>query len=322
MNTRAHWRLILGLFALFLSAGVAFTLATANPENQRIGAITAPVQPVTLLVTARAGGVVTEVLSAPGAQVVQGATLVRFDTVTLSTQRDHLAAALRSTRSALESANKLSALPAALRATVIEVHPEVTAAEEKYVRAVAALDRDPNSQSAKSNWQQAATERTQVRERLGQSLANPASAEGLKAMIPLLESRLQDLNQALAISEIRAPANGQIDILDLHPGDRLPPGAPAAVLLLPNEYFCQFPLPLTQSEHLKPGMAATAEIGPQRHQVRWHLESLELRTIPVGLRDNRHISQERLVRARFTSPLPNLRGATAVFQLPTPEGSK
>lgn len=322
MNTRAHWRLILGLFALLLSAGIAFTLASANSDHQSsTGFFSAPVQPVTLLLTAKSGGVVAEVFAVAGSRIAKGAPLLRFDTATLIAQRGNLTAALRATRGALQTSKELFALPQSLRSSVIEVHPDVTAAEERYVRSVAALDRDPSSPSVQAAWQQAATERTQVRERLSQSLANSSATGGLAAMIPVLESRLHDLDQAIAASEIRSPFDAEIDIFDLHPGDRLLPGTPAASLLLPGEYFCEFPVPVADSAHLKVGTESSGWIGAEREYVRWRIESLTLRTIPVGLRENRHIAQERLVRARF-SATASLRGTIAVLRLPTPGASQ
>lgn len=329
MNTRAHWRLILGIVAIVLSLGVAVTLAFANNEASRHrgfpGSVTVPVQPVTMVVAAKSGGVVAEVFGKPGDRVAKGTLLLRLETAPLAAQRRDLASALRVTRATLQSSKELSVLPAALRSAVIEVHPDVTAAEDLYVRAVAGLDRARSSPSAlsaaESEWNRASAERTQVRERLSRSLSNAGAAADLAAMIPLLEGRIRDIDQALASSEVRAPADSVIDILDLHAGERLLPGAPAAVLLLPGEYFCEFPVPVADSAPLRVGQESDGTLGAGRQAIRWRIESLGLRTIPVGLRENRQVAQETHVRARFAAG-EAVRGSLAVLELPTLRASQ
>lgn len=329
MNTRAHWRLILGILAILLSLGVGFTLATANGEAKRNpgipGSIGVPVQPVTVMVSVRSGGVVAEVPGKPGDRVVKGSLLLRLETATLAAQRRNLESALRVTRATLQTSRELSVLPAGLRSAVVEVHPEVTAAEDRYVRALAALDRlrtesgDPTA--AQTEWRQAAAERTTVRERLSRSLSNAGAAADLAAMIPLLEGRIRDLDQALADGEVRAPADGVIDILDLRAGDRLLPGSPAAVLLLPDEYFCEFSVPVADAAHLATGMESTGSLGPGGDAIRWRVASLTQRTIPVGLRENRQVAQEALVRARFAAR-GVARGTLAILKLPAAQVSR
>ena len=318
MNTRAHWRLILGIVAIVLSLGVAVTLAFANNEASRHsgfpGSLAVPVQPVTMLVPAKSGGVVAEVFGKPGDRVAKGELLLRLETAPLAAQRRDLSSALRVTRATLQSSKELSVLPAALRSAVIEVHPEVTAAEDRYVRAVAALDR-ARSSSAEAEWNQAAAERTRVRERLSRSLSTAGAASDLAGMIPLLEGRIRDIDQSLADSDIRATADGVIDILDLRAGDRLLPGGAAAVLLLPGEYYCEFPVPVADSAALRIGMESGGAIGPGKEAIRWRIERLGLRTVPVGLRENRQVAQETLVRARFSAG-EVVRGSLAVLELP------
>jgi multidrug resistance efflux pump len=318
MNTRANWRLILAIAAIFLSLGVGFTLATTNGAGSGYsgfpGAVSVPVQPVTVLVATKSGGVVAEVFGKAGDRVAKGSLLLRMETGPLSEQRLHLSSALRVTRAALQSSKELSVLPAGLRSAVIEVHPDVTAAEDRYVRAVAALDR-ANSSSAQAEWNLASAERTAVRERLSRSLSAAGATNDLAAMIPLLEGRIRDIDQILAESDVRATADGVIDILDLHAGDRLLPGNPAAVLVLPGEYFCEFPVPVADSAALRIGMESGGTIGPGRESIRWRIERLGLRTIPVGFRENRQVAQETQVRARFSAG-DAVRGSLAVLELP------
>ncbi len=318
MNTRANWRLILAIAAIFLSLGVGFTLATTNGTGSGHsglpGAITVPIQPVTVLVPTKSGGVVAEVFGKPGDRVAKGSLLLRLETGPLGAQRRNLASALRVTRAALQSSKELSVLPAGLRSAVIEVHPDVMAAEDRYVRAVAGLDR-ARSSSAEAEWNQAAAERTLVRERLSRSLSATGAAGDLAAMIPLLEGRIRDIDQSLADSDVRATTDGVIDILDLRAGDRLLPGGAAAVLVLAGDYFCEFPVPVADSGELRVGLESSGTIGPGREAIRWRIERLGLRTIPVGFRENRQVAQETQVRARFSAG-ETVRGSLAVLELP------
>ena len=325
MNTRAHWRLILGIFAIFLSFGVAFTLAT-TPGQQRHApglpaSVTVPVHPVSVLVTARSGGVVAEVLHKPGDHVAPNALLLRLQPAALASQRGSLTSALRIARAALQSSKQLAHLPPSVRSALLEVHPEVTAAEDRYVQAVAALDRLRSSPSAspqaEAAWKQASLERIQVRERLGHSLSAAGPSPGLPALVSLLLSRIGELDRSLADADVRAPATAVVDILDLSPGTHLLPGSPAAVLLLPGEFFAEFPLPVPAAAHLSVGAESAGTFPTRPGSFRWRIESLTPRTIPIGLRGDRHVTQETLVRARFSAPsLPP--GSLAVLALPSP----
>ena len=93
------------------------------------------------------------------------------------------------------------------------------------------------------------------------------------------------------------------------------PGGAAAILLLAGEYFCEFPVPVADSGALRAGLESGGTIGPGREAIRWRVDRLGLRTIPVGLRENRQVAQEMLVRARFSAG-EGVRGLMAVLDLP------
>jgi multidrug efflux pump subunit AcrA (membrane-fusion protein) len=304
MNTRRHWQLILGIAAILLLIGVSVTLVFGNGGTiKSIGLpprVRVPLQSKTLVAASKWGGIVKEVHGRPGDRVAKGQVLIRLESSALVEQRKNLVAAIRITRTALESSKEMSAFPPALRSSVVEVHPEVSAAEDRYIRALAALDHAVGAaerSAAQAEWDQASAKRTEVRVRIGRSLASGEAFQDLSSMVPQLETRLRELDQILADSEVRAPETSVIDLLDLHAGDRLLPGNPSVVFALPGEYFCEFPIAVKDASALAIGLKSQGTFGPETFQ--WQVETLTLRTVPFAMREDRQVSQETMVRARI-----------------------
>ena len=247
---------------------------------------------------AAAGGVVAEVLARPGDRVAKGAVLVRFDAGPLAEQR-------RSLASALESARTMAAIPRAAGAIVVDAHPDVLAAEERYTTALAAWEQAPGS--GRAALERAAVERVEARRRVARSIGK--SAAGVAETVTTLEARLRDLDGALADREVRAPAGGVVEILDLHPGDRIAPGGPAAVLTLPGEYVCEF------HEEAKAGAVLRGAFA-DGSRFEATVEGILKRTVPVALREDRRVAEESVVRARFRSEARLAPGSTVRLELP------
>jgi multidrug efflux pump subunit AcrA (membrane-fusion protein) len=230
--------------------------------------------------------------------VAKGAILVRFDTGPLGEQR-------RSLASALESSRSLAAIPRAAGAMVVDTHPDVLAAEDRYTAALAAWEQAPGN--GRAALDRAAAERVDVRRRIARSLGR--SSAGIGETVATLEARLRDLDRALADREVKAPIDGVVEILDLHPGDRIAPGGPAAVLTLPGEYICEF-----RGEASVGGVLLG--VLPSGGKVEATVEGSVKRVVPVALREDRRIAEESIVRARFRLDTPLAPGSMVRLELP------
>jgi hypothetical protein len=135
------------------------------------------------------------------------------------------------------------------------------------------------------------------------------SAAGMSSTVATLEARLRDLDRAMKERVAAAPADGIVEMLELRPGDRVPPGGPVAVLIVPGEYVCEFVV-----KGLAPGVAVTVLAGGLRIAAR--VDRVEARRLPVVLREDRREEEEVVARARFSSETPIAPGSAVRVELP------
>lgn len=240
--------------------------------------VVASVEPLTVTVISRAGGTVEEVFAKPGDRVAVGAPLVRLRPATLA-RRDEL-------DRLLAAAKATASLPAALRNMLVDSHPDVERAEREYVEALRARDAGGPSE----RLTHAAAERVAVRNRISRQVGS-----GGAGVVPFLEARRRELD-ALGDGLVRSEHGGSVDLLDLRPGDRVPPGSPVALIVTGEAYSAEFEVP--------PGVAPPAA-GAQGaahldgRRLQWTVESVHRRLIPPGLREDRSVSHRVAVRARI-----------------------
>ncbi len=301
MTPRLQARFAIGALAAAAAAGGVASLVRW-PGGAFTRGVMAAVEPATQIAFAKAGGTVSEVLARAGDRVRKEQPLVRFEAAALLGRRAEVAAAL-------ESAKGLSTIPRPAIALAVDAHPDVLAAEEEYTRALSAFEQAPAEQRAA--LARAAAARTEARQRIGRSLAK--STADLSNTTATLEDLLRELDRAIAEREVRAPADGIVDLLDLHPGDRIVPGAPAATVVIPGEYACEFTLP--SAAGLRPGTALRA-VAAGRAPVVARVERVSTRAIPSALRENRAAAEETVVRARFSLAAPLAPGAPVRLELP------
>jgi multidrug resistance efflux pump len=299
------------LLGLMLGALLAIALVwlPGGAGAARTRRVRARVEPVSLLAGSRLGGRVAEVCARTGEAVRKDQVLVRFDAALLRQQRAALAAALEGVRSGMASAR----LPEAGRRLLLDSHPDVARAEERYVEALAGFEKQPNDARARLALEQTAAQRMETRRRVGRLLGNAGEMAGAVSQV---ETLLSDLGRALADTEVRAPADAVVDVLDLHPGDRVLPGQPAAILLEPGEYFCEFAIPAADTARLQAGATGKGTMAGNAETFVWRVERVTQRTIPLALRESRDQAEEWVVRARFPARTQWVAGREAELQMP------
>jgi multidrug resistance efflux pump len=299
MTAGAKWRAGAGA-GLAGAAALAALVHGAGPARRQT--IQTSVEPAVMMAMTKAGGTVSEVLVRQGDRVAQGQLLLRFEAGALGEQRRALVAAL-------ESAKAMAAIPKAAGAIVVEAHPEVLAAEENYTRALAAFEQD--RAAGRGAFERATADRMATRRRVARLLSK--SSEGVVSTVATLEARLHDLDAAMASHEVRAPADGIIEILDLRPGDRIAPGGPAAVLAIPGEYVCEF----VAHDASRLGAGVTLHGSTDNGApIEARIVRIAGRPVPAALREDRRVAEETVVRARFSSAIPLPAGVTVRLELP------
>jgi multidrug resistance efflux pump len=284
-------------------AGAATLAALVNGHGGARGRSAAgTVEPLSVAAIAKVGGTVAEVLVRQGDTVSKGRPLLRFESGTLVDQRRALVAALESTKG-------VASIPRAANDLAVDAHPEVLAAEEEYVRALAWFEQ--SRADGREGLERAARARTETRRRIGRLLMK--STAGLSSTAAMLEARLRDIDRALEDREVRAPADGTVEMLDLRAGDRVAPGGPGALLTVPGEYVCEFTVGSVGS--IAPGVVLRGSIdGGLRVEAR--VERVDTRRVPVALREDRRIADEIVVRARFSTEAQIPAGSPMRVELP------
>ncbi len=264
----------------------------------------------------RPGGTVREVLVRPGDSVEQGQVLVRLESAQASEQLRQLDKAIGTVQSAIESRRLTTGVPDSLRGVVLESHPDIVDAEKEYGSALAAFEESSGGgrEAARRALERAARRRVDSRREVSRALAGAGSGEELATLLGRLRKSRDEAERLVVEADVRAPERAVVDIIDLHPGDRIRAGHPVGLLVLPGEYSCEFSPTEAEVPKLRKGMVLPGRLADGR-PVEGRIESVEARTAPFVLRDDRQASQVHVVRARVR-PAERLRpGTTVRFQL-------
>ena len=316
MRFTARFWLVAGM----VSSGVVSAVVLSHSSAGAGGStwVMAPLDPVVVAAGSAAGGTVREVLVRQGQRVGKGQLLVRFDARELEARREQLAMVLRAAESAIESNRVTAGISAQVRRQLLESHPGVMDAEAEYAAALREFESadTSNRAGAKVRLDSAAAGRVEVRRTVGRAMASGGTSERFPSLLPRLRANIAEFDNLLRDAEVRAPADAEVDLLDVTPGQRIPPGHPVALLTLPQEYACEFAVPARAALRLKLGMASIGMLEPAHQRIEWRAESITRRTIPAAFREDRRVFEESVVRARVSWPQRLAAGTIASFELP------
>jgi HlyD family secretion protein len=183
----------------------------------------------TVPVISTTGGVVSEVLMREGAQVGAGEVIVRLDDPDLRAYLNDIERAEQFRRTGDRRFNTMARINPEARATLLQMHPDRQRAESDYVAALEAYDRaaPAGKAAAKDRLDHAANQRTRVARELSDIFSLRETAENA---VSTLQKRVDALRSRMDALNVKAPVAGSIDLLELHPGDRVLPGRPVALL--------------------------------------------------------------------------------------------
>jgi HlyD family secretion protein len=273
--------------------------------------LTGFIEPVVTLASSPVGGIVSEVAASEGALVAEGQVLVRFDTSELETRRKELESSLNALKTAIENRNTFAQLPNEIQNIIRDAHPDVAKAEEAYARALSDFDAAESHEraAAKLRLDLAAQGRVTARARAHQSITT-ASVQESGEMIAALEARLAEIARLIRNAEVRSPAEGAVDLLKLHPGERVFPGMPVAAIVSKGTYFADVIVPY--APHAE-GCKAILENGPV---LDCRIESASVRKLPAVLRETRDKSDEIVARLVIFTDQEIPPATKARFELP------
>lgn len=200
------------------------------------------------------GGRVSEVLVQEGDSVQAGQSLVRFDSYTLGPQIKEQQSRVAEMRANLERVMKGPRPEEIERARVASEQAETERKRQKTL-----LDQGVGVQAtydaAVANAAVALQQYDELRR--GSRVEDKREA---RAQLDAEEGQLAILQRQLAETEVRAPAPGVIQTMDLRPGDMIAPNQPVAVLLESDELWVRVFVPETRLGHIKVGQPVDIHI--------------------------------------------------------------
>jgi len=312
--------------AVALAAVVGVTILAGNSDHPARGprSARAPVEPLAYLALSATGGVVREALVHSGDRVESGQVLVRFDAGQWEAQKRDLTAARNALASALKQRDTLFNISLQARDSIQDSHPDVVHAEEEYVEALAAFENSSGNRSAaKLRLDAAADNRVLVRREIARMLSSGPG--DLRKLLAGVNNRIGDVDAILNQMEVRAASPGWVDILEVRVGDRILPGHAVASLIGAGEYISEIAVSDSDADRIGGVKHLTGVFTRDRRAFDWRVETISRRTIPLILRESRQQSEEIVIRARISLPVPappNLgkgaipSGTLADFQLP------
>jgi multidrug resistance efflux pump len=193
------------------------------------------------------GGRVSEVLVEEGDSVQAGETLVRFDRYLLDPQIKQQESRVAQMRANLDRIEK-----GPRREEVERARINWEQAEKERVRQETLLKQGVGIQSTYDVTAATAQVAEQQYEELKRG-SRPEDVQQAQAQLATEENALATLHRQAEESEVRAPANGVIQTMDLRPGDMIAANQPVAVLLESNELWVRVFVPETRLGEVKVG---------------------------------------------------------------------
>ena len=200
------------------------------------------------------GGRVSEVLVEEGDSVQAGETLVRFDRYLLDPQIKEQESRIAQMRANLERVERGPRREEIERARINYEH-----AEKERVRQETLLKQGVGIQATYDETAAAAEVAKQQWEELKRG-SRSEDVQAARAQLSAEENTLAMLHRQVEESEVKAPADGIIQTMDLRPGDMIAPNQPVAVLLESNELWVRVFVPETRLGEVRVGQPVDISI--------------------------------------------------------------
>jgi multidrug resistance efflux pump len=242
------------IIPLILIAGIFAWLVFRGHRDEKDHIYSGTIEARDASIGSLMGGRVSEVLIEEGDSVRAGQTLVRFDRYLLDPQIKEQQSRVAQMRANLERVMTGPRREEVERARISYDHAEKERARQEMLlkNGVAAqATYDAAAADAQSAFQQYEELRRGSR---------TEDTQQARAQLEAEEGKLAMLERQLEESEVRAPASGIIQTMDLRPGDMIAANQPVAVLLESDELWVRVFVPETRLGHVKVGEAVDIAI--------------------------------------------------------------
>jgi multidrug resistance efflux pump len=216
------------LAAGLLACG-AVALSRLAAHGARRSPIEGVIEPEAIPIVSPTGGRVRQILAHRGERVAAGQLLLVFEAEELDARLARVRSTLRAVPSHLLDATAalFERIPPNTMARLMRTDPEILAAEQEYADALAESERNASPTSEKR------LRRAEGTRKRAYQLAGELRPGRLSVFRNLHDEGLETLRwleAQRARFEVRAPADGAIELLDLQVGSIVPPLSPVALL--------------------------------------------------------------------------------------------
>ena len=301
--------------------GLTGALATAflHVRAPRTGGLTADgsIEPALDLVDVPFGGCVSEVLLQEGDRVRSGDVLVRLDNAQLTHRLEEVSSARRSLASALREQGELQELPPKVKQYLYANYPDVVRADLAYNRALSAVQSNGagDRSAADERLSQAAENRVAARQHLQHLFGKLTYPAEMHELLQQLEDAEMEARKLLDRNQPKVTGSGTIELLDLHPGDTLLPGAPVAMIRRTDVYTSSLALSKFEARNLRSGEQLTGRLDSGSAIAGW-IQSVVTRPVLAAFRHQSGDTEESVVSIRIDSAEAIQPGARIRFDLP------
>jgi multidrug resistance efflux pump len=229
------------LAAGLVACGVV-ALYSLGAHAARPASVEGSIEPVAKPIVSSMGGTIGKVFVHRGDHVIAGQLLLAFEAPELDKRLARVRSVLREIPPQFldATASLIRRIPPSTMARLVRSNPEILAAEQEYASALAETERT-SSPATRERLKRSEEQRKQAYENQGGLRLDRLSAlhnlhdEGLDTLHWLESQR--------ARFEVHAPAEGQIELLDLEAGAVVPPMAPLALLDVGGQFVVRARVP-------------------------------------------------------------------------------
>jgi len=216
-----------------LAAGLvacsALALSRLAAHTARPASVEGAIEPEAMPIVSSMAGTIGKVVAQRGEHVVAGQLLLVFEAPELDARLARVRRALQDVppRFLDAAASLFGRIPPNMMARLVRSNPEILSAEQEYADALAESERKPSA-AARERLKRSEGTRKQAYENAGG--LQPERLSALRNLHDEGMETLRWLEAQRARFEVRAPADGEIELLDLQLGAVVPPLAPLALM--------------------------------------------------------------------------------------------
>jgi multidrug resistance efflux pump len=226
------------VLAAGLVACAALALSRLGAHTTRPTSVEGSIEPEAIPIVSSLGGRIGKVLVQRGDPVMAGQLLLVFEAPELDARLARVRHVMQEVppRFLDATASLLQRIPPSTMGRLVRSNPEILSAEQEYASALAESERQ-TSGAARERLKRAEGLRKQAYESAG-----GLRPEGLSSLHKLQDEGLETLRWLevqRARFEVRAPVEGEMELLDLKPGTVVPPLAPLALMNVAGKFVLQ-----------------------------------------------------------------------------------